>query len=236
MDVRVRFPLSALVSSLNVHHKKPRMKNLAISFLSASLFLMVLVEGCSVLRQLQEMKNFARCEFRLSTVENITLAGINVQRVKSTRDLTLADAARFALALTQPQLPLNLTLNVEVKNPNAETASLNRLEWRLFIDDVELLNSLVEEKVSVAGNGGVSTLPLRISVDLKKALSGRSGEAIGNFALNLAGEGNTPTRFMLRVKPTIDVLGVPVEYPDAFDVKMEFTSGMGKAVRDGLMR
>lgn len=212
------------------------MKNRVGLFLCLLIFLLMVVEGCSVLRQLQEMKNFARCEFRLSTVENITLAGINVQRIQSTRDLTLMDGARFALALTQSQLPLNLTLNVEVKNPNAEMASLNRLEWRLFIDDVELLKSIVEEKVSIAGNGSVSTLPLRVSVDLKKALSGRSGEAIGNFALNLAGEGNTPTRFMLRIKPTIDVLGVPIEYPDYFDVKMEFTAGMGKAVRDGLSR
>lgn len=211
------------------------MKNRIRVLLCALALLTVTVEGCSVLRQLQEMKNFARCEFRLSTVENITLAGINVQRIKTTRDLTLVDATRFAQALTQPQLMLNLTLNVEVKNPNAETASLNRLEWQLFIDDVELLNSTVEEKVSIAGNGGVSTLPLRISVDLKKALSGRSAEAIGNFALNLAGEGNKPTRFMLRIKPTIDVLGFPIEYPDYFDVKMEFTAGMGKAMRDGLL-
>ncbi len=205
-------------------------------FIWISALLMLIAEGCSVLKQIQETKNFARCEFRLSTVENTRLAGINVQRIKSTRDLNLTDGARFALALAQPQLPLNLTLNVDVKNPNAETASLNRLEWRLFIDDVELLNSVVEEKVSVAGNGGVSTLPLQISVDLKKVLSGRSAESLGNFALNLVGEGNKPTRFMLRVKPTIDVLGFQVEYPDYFDVKTEFTAGMGKAMRDGLVR
>lgn len=212
------------------------MKNRVGLWLCALAMFASAVEGCSVLKQIQEMKNFARCEFRLATVENIALAGINVQRIRSPRDLNLTDGARFALALAQPQLPLNLTLNVDVKNPNAETASLNRLEWRLFIDDVELLNSVVEEKVSVQGNGGVSTLPLRISVDLKKALSGRSGEAIGNFALNLAGEGNKPTRFMLRVKPTIDVMGFPVEYPDYFDVRTEFTAGMGKAMRDGLTR
>ena len=221
-------------SFLQIISKKLQMKNRVGVFFCASLLLVLVVEGCSVLRQLQEMKNFARCEFRLATVENITLAGINVQRIKSTRDLTIADGARFAMALTQPQLPLNLTLNVDVKNPNAETASLNRLEWRLFIDDVDLLNGLVEEKVSVAGNGGISTLPLKISVDLKKALSGRSGEAIGNFALNLAGEGNKPTRFMLRIKPTIDVLGFLVEYPDYFDVRMDFTAGMGKELRKNL--
>lgn len=205
-------------------------------FIWISALLMLIVEGCSVLKQIQETKNFARCEFRLSTVENTRLAGINVQRIKSTRDLAIADLAKFTVALAQPQLPLNLTLNVEVKNPNPENASLNRLEWRMFIDDIELLDGIVAEKVSVAGNGGVSTLPLQISVDLKKALSGRSAEAIGNFALNLAGEGNKPTRFMLRIKPTIDVLGFQVEYPDYFDVKTEFTAGMGKAMRDGLIR
>jgi len=210
------------------------MKSRIALLLCALVLVVCIVEGCSVIRQIQETKNFTRCEFRLSTVENITLAGINVQRIKSTRDLTLSDGARFARALTQPQLPLNLTLNVEVKNPNAETASLNRLEWRLFIDDVDLLNGLVEEKVSVAGNGGISTLPLKISVDLKKALSGRSAEAIGNFALNLAGEGNKPTRLMLRIKPTIDVLGYPVEYPDYFEVRTEFTAGMGEELRKKL--
>ncbi|MCS6988194.1 MAG: LEA type 2 family protein [Chloroherpetonaceae bacterium] len=209
--------------------------NARLVFLSCLVSSLV-VSGCSVIRQIQEMKNFARCEFRLATVENLTLAGINVQRVKSARDLSIADAARFAMALSQSMLPLNFTLNVDVKNPNAETASLNRMEWRLFIDDIELLNGVVENKVSVAGNGGVSTLPLQLSVDLKKALSGRSGEAIGNFALNLAGEGNRPTRFMLRIKPTIDVLGYPIEYPDYFDVRTEFTAGMGKQLREGLTR
>jgi hypothetical protein len=212
------------------------MKNRLRLSLCALLLLVFAVEGCSVIRQIQETKAFARCEFRLSTVENITLAGLNVQNIKSTRDLSLMMASKFASALVQPQLPLNLTLNVEVKNPNAETASLNRLEWRMFIDDNELLTGLVDKKVVVPANNGVSILPLQISVDLKKALSGRSAEAMGNFALNLAGEGNKPTRFMLRIKPTIDVLGFQVEYPDYFDVKTEFTAGMGKAMRDGLVR
>ncbi len=200
------------------------------------VLLMVIVEGCSVVRQIHDTKNFARCEFRLSTVENLTLAGINIQRIKSTRDLTLTDGMRFATALTQSQLLLNFTLNIEVRNPNAEQASLNRLEWILFIDDMRLLDGRVDNKVSVTASGGIATLPLQLSEELKKALSGRSAEALGNFALNLAGEGNKPTRFMLRVKPTIDVLGFQIEYPDYFDVKTEFTSGMGKAMRENLIR
>lgn len=236
MDVRVRFPLSAHLLFLTFIIKISKMKNRLRLSLCALLLLVFAVEGCSVIRQIQETKAFARCEFRLSTVENITLAGLNVQNIKSTRDLSLMMASKFASALVQPQLPLNLTLNVEVKNPNAETASLNRLEWRMFIDDNELLTGLVDKKVVVPANNGVSILPLQISVDLKKALSGRSAEAMGNFALNLAGEGNKPTRFMLRIKPTIDVLGFQVEYPDYFDVKTEFTAGMGKAMRDGLVR
>jgi hypothetical protein len=202
-----------------------------LGILMLSLFTM---EACSVLNQINQAKNFARCEFRLNSVNNITLAGINVQNLTSRSQLNLLDAGRLALALSQNSLPLNLTLNVDVKNPNAEAAGLNRLDWRMFIDDSELLQNTLSNRTEIPGNGGTAVLPLQVGVNLKQILSGKPLESIGNFAFNLAGEGNKPTRFMLRVKPTLDVMGFNVEYPDYFDVKTEFTAGQGRALRDAL--
>lgn len=215
------------------------MKNqLRITLNGIFLFIvgLLIFAGCSIVQQVNQMKPFARCEFRLKSAENIRLAGVDVGRYKSVRDLNFADGARFALALSQKELPLSLTLNVEVKNPNTESASMNRMNWRMFIDENEIAAGLLQEKVSVSGSGGVSTLPLKASADLKKVLTGKTVESIGNFAFNLAGEGNQPTRFMLKVKPTIDVLGFAVEYPEYFDVKTEFTSGMAETVRESLTK
>jgi len=60
---------------------------------------------------------------------------------------------------------------------------------------------------------------------LKKALTGRSIESIKNFAFNLAGIGGKPTRLMLRMKPSIQVGSMTIQYPNEIDVRTEFTGG-----------
>jgi len=182
------------------------------------------LSSCDVLQQIGEMATFARCEFRLSTVEGITLGGVNVQKVSNLNQLNLQDAARLTAALASGQLPLDLTLNVQVKNPNTSAASLNRLEWILFIDDIQMVSGLNQNTVNIPPQNGTATLPLRISVDLKKALSGRSGDALLNFGLNLAGAGNRPTRIMLKAKPSIVVAGNTVPYPGYLSIRNDFVS------------
>ena len=180
-----------------------------------------LLPGCTIL---EEMVSFSRCEFRLGSVENITLAGINVQQVSSLSDLSTADAARLTGALATGTLPLNLTLNVDIRNPNQARASMNRLDWIMLIDDKQIVQGTSSQRVEIAPNGGISTLPLSIEADLKSALSGKTGDALINFGLNLAGAGNQPTRITLRAKPFVEVGGREISYPGYLDIENEFTS------------
>lgn len=188
--------------------------------LSSVLFL----SSCDILQQVGEMANFARCEFRLNTVENLNLAGVNVQNKNSLNDLNFVDAAKLASAYLSGNLPLTMTLNVQVKNPNPAQASLNRLDWILLIDGVEMVNGVNQNLVNVAANGGVSTLPLKIQVDLKKVLSGKSKDAVINFGLNLAGAGNRPSRMTLKAKPSLKVANQLIAYPGYITVENEFSS------------
>ncbi|KER10914.1 MAG: hypothetical protein HY22_01710 [[Candidatus Thermochlorobacteriaceae] bacterium GBChlB] len=182
----------------------------------------LLLQSCGVLRQVQEAQNFARCQFRLKTVDRIRVADIDVQNVKSKSDLNLLDAGKLGLALAGNSLPLTLRLNVEAQNPNSSAAAMNRLEWTMFIDDIQMVTGAVSDRIEIPQNSS-ALVPLDISVDLLKVLSGKSAETIANFAFNLAGEGGKPTRFMLRIKPTITILGS--DYSQSFDVRTEFTSG-----------
>jgi len=120
--------------------------------------------------------------------------------------------------------PLNFTLNVEVKNPNPGTAGLTKLDWILFIDDIQMVSGVNEQRVQIPGNGGTGTIPLTIGVNLKEVLKGKSGDAIANFGLNLAGAGNKPTRITLKAKPTIMVGSQYIAYPGYLTVQNEFTS------------
>lgn len=196
-----------------------------IIFMLAVVFTATVFSACDILDQARQVAMLSKCEFRLSSVDQLKLAGVNIQQVKKLSDLNLMDAAKITTAaVSGSSLPLNFTLNVEVKNPNAGTAGLTKLDWILFIDDIQMVSGVNEQRVQIPGNGGTGTIPLSIGVNLKEVLKGKSGDAIANFGLNLAGAGNKPTRITLKAKPTIMVGSQYIAYPGYLTVQNEFTS------------
>ncbi|NUQ81993.1 MAG: hypothetical protein HUU10_10315 [Bacteroidetes bacterium] len=199
--------------------------------LLAAIAGILIIQGCGLTQQIREAQNFAKCEFKLSSVQDIRVAGINFQKVDSKSDLSLSNLGKLGGILAGDRIPLTLTLNLDVKNPNATPAAMNQLEWILFIDEIEMLAGSLNENVSVPANNGVTTLPLRFELDVKKVLSGKSFDSALNFLFNLAGEGNQPTRFLLKAKPSIMVGSYNLKYPGYLDIRTEFTSAEGKAIQ-----
>jgi len=185
------------------------------------LGLLVLTSGCALLEQFMQLKAFSRCQFRLVSVERPTLAGIRLDGKRSVRDFGVMDGVKFAAATAGKALPLNFTLNIEVKNPNAESAAMNRLAWILLVDGQEMTRGEVTERVEVAASAS-APLPLQVSLDLRQVLSGQSLDAMINLAFNVAGEGAHPTRITLKAKPAIMVGGQSVDFPDYITVNTEF--------------
>lgn len=196
------------------------MKKIALFSLVLSL---VFATSCDVLKQVSEMATLSRCEFRLESVNNLNLAGVNVQNVKKISDLNLTDYARLGAAVATQQFPLDFTLNLQGKNPNAGVASMVKVDWILQIDGIEMNRGSLNDHLSIPANNGTAILPINFHFDLKQVLSGKSADAILNFGLNLAGAGNKPTRFTLQMKPTITVGGFPITYPGYINVNTEFT-------------
>ena len=196
-----------------------------IMLMLAVVITTIAFSACDILDQARQVAMLSKCEFRLSSVDQLKLAGVNIQQVKKLSDLSLLDAAKITTAaVSGSSLPLNFTLNVEVKNPNAGSAGLTKLDWILFIDDIQMVSGVNEQRVQIPGNGGTGTIPLTIGVNLKEVLKGKSGDAIANFGLNLAGAGNKPTRITLKAKPTIMVGSQYIAYPGYLTVQNEFTS------------
>lgn len=180
--------------------------------------------SCDVLQQVNQVSNLSKCDFKLESVQNLKLAGINVQNISSLSDLKMLDATRLAAAVTNQQFPLDFLLNIEAKNPNSSAAGITKIDWILLIDNIEMTQGMLDRQVTIPANNGVAIIPMQMNVDLKKVLSGKSADAILNFGLNLSGNGNKPTRFTLKVKPTITVNGFPITYPGYLSVNTEYAS------------
>ncbi|QHT71031.1 hypothetical protein GXP67_32460 [Rhodocytophaga rosea] len=187
-----------------------------------SLFLIFLLLNFTYCKSIRELQSFAKCEFRVATVEGTTLAGVNVQQIRKLTDLNLMQAAKITQSYAGGSLPLSLTVNVDVKNPNATPAAMNSMEWIMLIDDKEIVDGVVNDRIDIAANGGISKLPIRISTDLRKILSNMSTEEAVNMGLGLSGSGNKPTRVTLKVKPSILVGQTLIKYPGYIKVNHEF--------------
>jgi hypothetical protein len=194
------------------------MRKLIFTFL---LLQLVFFNSCSVLKQTSEIASFTKCQFRIESARNMKLAGINIQDKTSLSDLSIMEMAKIGSVIASGTLPLTFDLNMQVKNPNPGTAAMNRLDWILIIDDIEMTRGLLNQRIEIPANM-VSEFPVSMNLDLMKSLSGKSGDALINFALNLTGSGSRPSRIKLKAKPTVMIGTTPIDYPGYITIKQEF--------------
>ena len=206
---------------MNVQNRQKMIRNL-VKLTAVLVLFPCIFNSCSFLK---EISTFAKCEFRMTTLEDPHLAGINVSQIHSYSDIGFADMAILTASVMKGELPLTFTLNVEAKNPNPVMAALNKLEYLAFIDDVQVASGALNQRIEIPASGGIALIPLQLQTDLIEILNKDSRQALVNFGLNLADAGNRPTRVSLKVKPTILVGAMEIIYPGYFTVKYDFTSG-----------
>lgn len=187
------------------------------------LALLLVFQRCGVVNQAAQVANLLKCDFRIQSVTNIMLVGVDVDHINNVKDLTWSDAQKLMIALTKPTFPLTFMLNIDARNPNVTTAGLNNLDYIVYVDDIEMTSGTFNQPISIPPNNGTAKIPMQMTVDLKKVLQGKSADAILNFATNLSGSGGKPTRFKVKLKPYIMVSGQPLSYPGYITVKTEFS-------------
>ena len=186
------------------------------------LFLLFL-NGCSVF---SELTAFKKCEFRLYSIQDPAVCGIDMSDRRSPSDFTFLDAQLIGANLLRGTLPFDITINMEVKNPGTSTAAVNSIEWVAYIDELEVASGLVERRIEVPPSGGLAILPVKIHADLIDYMEGNNPKTMMNFALNLVGNSDQPSNLSMKIKPSLLVGGKTIQYPGFFTVTHEFSDGL----------
>jgi hypothetical protein len=188
------------------------------------------LSGCSAIQQAGEsVLALQRLQFKLDGVSGGTLAGVDLSKAADPGRLSAADALRLAAARAEGAWPLSFTLDVAARNPNADgsgdkPALLSSLAWALKIDGKETVKGDIPEPITIPGAGHVTTIPLRMEVDLAAFFQDKGYEDLLNLALAVAGARGTASRLTLSAVPTVSVGGIPIRYPGTIDiVDTEFT-------------
>ncbi|WP_448518095.1 hypothetical protein [Rhodoflexus sp.] len=194
-----------------------------VKYIGISLLLTILLGGFLACQSIRQMRNFAQCAFRLQDLNQFTAAGIDFSGKRSITDFGLADAARLTSALSgNNPFIFSFIANVEVRNPNPEPASLTQMDWILAIDGREVLNGAVNNRVQVAPNGGLATVPVSVNLDLRRVFADQGRDALLGFAFDTAVSGNNSTRLAFKVRPYMNIAGLIIPYPGYITIKKDF--------------
>jgi hypothetical protein len=193
------------------------MKTLRKFYLLAILLPLLTTPSCEILEQTAQVQRLSQCTFDVHSVDKIKLAGINIQQGMSYSDLNTSQIMSLTGALFRKELPLDFNLNVKVDNPNDKLAAMSRMDYIVFVDGVELIAGVFNERIEIAP-GGSSIVPMDLHLDLFKALSGEAGDALINLAFKLSGSESRPTELLFKVKPYINVGGSQLAYPGYLNV------------------
>ena len=187
-----------------------------------SLSLLLTLFACDVAKNVVgNAYNLFQCEYEYKSISGLTLNGVNLQDVNSITSLNPLSAASLLAAVSggNSPLPLNFTLNLNVKNSSAERAALSGLQYVLLIDDVQMTEGFMTQALSVSP-GGTSTFPIQVSFDLREVLSGKSADAVKNMAFNFVGLGDTASRVTVKLRPSMMIgeqnIISPVQIPISF--------------------
>ncbi|MFZ2866036.1 MAG: hypothetical protein WA440_14885 [Ignavibacteriaceae bacterium] len=186
-------------------------------YFSIVIVLALVISGCSVYKTLT---NLSRLQFKVGQVDGFEINGISISGKSKLSDFNPLDLINLSSAFAKGTLPASFVLNVEAKNPNDGTggyqksdATLQNFKWRLFLDDKETVSGELDKPVTVPGTGNVTTIPLRINLDLVKFFEDRGYESIVNLALALGGVKGSSSKVTLYATPTVSSAFGNITYP-----------------------
>jgi hypothetical protein len=177
---------------------------------SVVFFMLIAITSCEVLDQMSQMQQLALCGFKVTGVNRVHIAGIQMDENTRKSDLTAA--------LFKRELPVDFDLQLNIDNPNDKTAAMNRMDYELFIDNKQILAGQMNKTVSVLPKSN-SNVSMPIAIDLFKVLNNETQDALVNLAFKLTGDQSNPADILLKVKPYIQVGGKTLAYPGFLDLK-----------------
>lgn len=168
------------------------------------------VAGCAGLRGAIALH---QVDFRYDRISNPAIAGIPLSRVVRYENLSIVDVGRLALAIATKDVPLDITVHLEGKNPatNNTTARLMRLDWDYLVDDQSIISGRMTQEFAFPP-GEARDVPVGVRFNLVDVF-GNDGKALFDTALILSGQRTTTKKVVLRLTPTIETSLGPIRYP-----------------------
>lgn len=197
------------------------MKNMK-QILSYCLILLFFT-SCGINKQAQQIKALEDCDYKITSVQQILIAGTDVKNLLNQQNFNLGNLPGIALGLLRKDIPLKANLNLQISNPSTKTAGINEFEYKVFINNTELAGGIINQAIQVAQGQSV-IVPVQLSSNIYGLIS--TGNVL-NDVIKAAQKGSSDEKLGLltiKIKPTIMVGGTAVKYPGYITINKDISS------------
>jgi LEA14-like dessication related protein len=187
---------------------------------------MLTLSGCNVLQSgLSSAYNLVNCDYKYHSISNLTISDMNLSNGIS---VLMIPKVLSILSGNTSSIPLNFTLNQNVKNPNSGTAAFQTLNHIISIDDVRFTTGDIQHAFSV-DVGETKQLPLVIGIDIAELMRSHSKSAVENILKNFLSLSDTSSKVTIQLKPSFKV-GEQI-FSSPIYIPVSFSFGGKKAVK-----
>ncbi len=194
----------------------------------ASLFLAVVLFGCSAQRTLESL---SKLEFKIDSVSDFELLDMSVSGKNALGDFSPTELLKLVPAFSRGNLPASFTLNVAVQNPNTRDGfsdylglEIVSLPWEFYFNDRQILSGDISSPIQLHGNSATKIIPIKISLNILEIVNKKNINDLLGTVLNFEGKGST-SKISLYAKPVVGTILGNINYPEKIKiVDHKFTS------------
>lgn len=159
--------------------------------------------GCT--STIEITKKVINPKFKLQSLSNYEIAGINVSGKKSVSELTDTEQSKLSEAIATKKFTSSFTLFISAKNPNDGNSGTRNMPvvlksffWQLLIGGKETVKGNIDKEIEIIAD---TVFTINISLDVNKYFPDVKDSNKINFAINLKDD---LQNMGLKVKPIVE--------------------------------
>lgn len=194
------------------------MKKISKLFLGFTLLFTVVLTGCGINNQARQIKALEKCTYRIVDIQNVTVAGVDFDKIFKNDEINLAAIPSLAFGLLTKDVPLRSTVLIEINNPTQHPAAINQFDYIVQLSKEELVNGTVETPLNVQPGSSI-TIPVKINTNIHRLVTNKE---LLNQVLEVYRNRKTDTslgELTVKLKPTFQLGKSTFKYPGYINIK-----------------
>ncbi len=188
----------------------------------------VILSSCNINNQAKQVSALQNCTYEIVSADSVFVAGKDVNKLLANRTIDINNMPELAIAYMRQDIPFKAKINLQIKNPGNNTASINQFEYIVLLKDQELANGTVDQKVTVEP-GETTQVPVNVKGNIYQILSnGKTMKDLIDFVKGSKAIGGPEKKGIvtLKIKPMLEVGSKLVPYPGYITVNKEISSNL----------